>query len=521
MALRKTIAAALGLLLPLLALSALPPAQAAEAGSLTVSPQVYIGGQGVTLKGNIGAPGVRRVHLESHMGRPGDYWVNREVYFRTDEAGNFSYTMPAPSMFNIRFRVRSGNLYTPAWNFRARSPESVLTFDAGDDRLAPAVAVAGRSFTVQVNTVPELKGRKAYTPPVIEGRTVTLQKRVSPTVWQTLDASTIDSRGQVYFTLTEQAGTHVYRVRQENWYGNGSNARWIPSFPTYLQVAPTLSEALKIREPGTEGTTVAPEDKSTVTNPPRSGGGSLTAASVGLWGPQLFDFGWEVAQAITDPPSGQRPRGGWLDASDGTGRVVQYNGGLNLQSKLERLGRGDWGTTTATVKGNAQRYGRWEFRIRGQVIETGSPNYRAVVELVPAGAAVQDCTPRTITVADFRMQKKGVRMGLRKTAGGAAWLKVKKGAKLDDVPRNVAVEVGRKHITWFYDGRPVATLKGAKANMGVKLVPRMRLVGGGTVERNSTRLISDWQRAWTLERGKQFKKSPAPRKTSYRNSCSW
>ena len=85
---------------------------------------------------------------------------------------------------------------------------------------------------------------------------------------------------------------------------------------------------------------------------------------------------------------------------------------------------------------------------------------------------------------------------------------------MGEVPFNVAVEVGAKHTTWFVDGKPVGTVKDKRAHLGPRLVPRLSLVGGDQ-EMNGAEVDSDWQRGWSLDRGKQVTTGPALTRSAY------
>ena len=75
-------------------------------------------------------------------------------------------------------------------------------------------------------------------------------------------------------------------------------------------------------------------------------------------------------------------------------------------------------------------------------------------------------------------------------------------------------QVGAKHTTWFIDGKPVGTVKGKRAHLGPRLVPRFSLVGGQH-EMNGAEVASDWQRGWSLARGKQVTSGRALPRSGY------
>jgi hypothetical protein len=80
-------------------------------------------------------------------------------------------------------------------------------------------------------------------------------------------------------------------------------------------------------------------------------------------------------------------------------------------------------------------------------------------------------------------------------------------ARDDFTPRvgafNVAVEVARRHLTWFLDGNAVASVTQRAAVPGVPLTLRLSLRGQGQQEMNQTSLISDWQRGFPISTGQQ------------------
>jgi hypothetical protein len=94
------------------------------------------------------------------------------------------------------------------------------------------------------------------------------------------------------------------------------------------------------------------------------------------------------------------------------------------------------------------------------------------------------------------------------------WRRTLPDVQLAEEPFNVAVEIGHRHITWFRDSTPIGTVKDRRAQLGVKLVPRLSLVGD-QVEMNAAQVNSDWQRSWTLRAGDHVKNAPALGRTRY------
>lgn len=486
--------------------SAAAPAPAARRATLTVTPPVYVPGQAVRFRGNVGRTGRRTVHLQSHMNRPGDRWLDvPDSTFRTDARGGFDFTFTAPSMFDIKYRVAGGGVATRSRLFNARPQEITLAL-RGADADSPFHAVAPLlPFTVVADTTPAVRSALG-TPPPIPGRTVLLQERYDGNRWRTIQEGVTDSAGHATFRVTAPVlGDRVLRARQERWDRGRNRIGWYASFPAYFSVL-GLGEVLPRPTPVVPAPRAVAPSRSAV---------RPTASERYRWGSTLFDFAWERGQDLTSPPSkGTQRRGTWLDTSDGTGRATPFNGGLVLQSKLKHGGTGDRGTTTATLRGNSRSTGRWEFRLQGHAWEGGPRPFRFRLDLVPEGTEVTECPPESVVVADVTMGSSGVGVGVRSQRAGAVWSRRLPDVRLAETPFNMAVEVAPKHTTWFVDGRPVATVTGGQAHLGRRLVPRFSLVGG-RAEMNGAQVDSDWQRSWSLARGKQVTSGAAVARAPY------
>lgn len=481
----------------------------AAPASLSVSPRAdYIGGQAITFEGNVGLSGERRITLQSHMNRPGDSWEAIPGWSsQTNANGGFTFVYPAPAMFGISYRVVSGRAAaTPDVTFRALSQDVTLAV-SGD---AP---VAGQPFTIEADTTPTLYRRPdtiGLEP--IPGRGLTLQERVDGDTWETVATTTVGNDGMGYFeNLREQAaGTVVYRVRVENWFEGGNKIGWFPSFPTYVEISGPGGQPAP--------TTAAPARAMGDCPQPKPGDAATnTAAGVNRWSPSLFDFAWVSGESLTSPPyRGTRKKGRWIDYTDGGGRVNKHNGGLMLDSKRENhCGTGDFGTTRATLQGNAQTYGRWEVRLRLKSDEASARDYRTVVELVPERASDYACGARNVTIAEMLPHDSTVKFGVN--ARTKQWNGTKSvGDNTNNRSLVFAVEVTKRHMSWFYGGKVIGTVKSRAASSDVPMTLRLSMEGGGAdQEMNHTELISDWQRAFTLKRGNQVTNGKALKRSSY------
>ncbi len=488
---------------------------ARRSASLVVTPgSLFIAGQKLTFEGDLGVPGVRRIHLEQHMGRIGDAWGVVEGFrAKTKSDGTFKFTYPAPSMFDIRMRVAAKGAATPDWAFDAKSQDLTLStpkLPGLDDN----EVLMGVPFTILVDTTPTLVGRPDLPPPAIPGRGLTLQRRVDGDSWETLATSVTGPLGNgVFLQTVADPGTVTYRVRQEDWTKGGDKIGWYPSFPFTVRVVDPLDLRAGRTDSGTpESRPVGRDDGAPTTR------GGQTAAKINKWGVSLWDFAWTYGESLTSKPARGTDRNGWwLDSSDGSGRVSKLNGQLVLDSGRNFKGTGDVGTTRATLRGNPATYGRWETAFRIKRFETGAGDYHAVLELVPDRASDYRCGTRNITLAEVSASGKTLDIGVR-TPKGLRWTAT---PKIDIGTRSAAlgIEVAKRHITWFVDGKTVGVVRSKAAVPGVPMTLRLSLVGNGDNEMNHTQLLSDWERGWSLDRGKQVTKGPALKRSSYDATC--
>ncbi len=502
--------AALALVVTSLALVTLPagPPAYATSAALSVAPSTYVGGQRLTWTGNVGARGVRALVLQFHMGRPGDRWTTVDGFHaRTRADGSFAFDYPAPGMFNIRYRVKAGRHVSPSRLFLAKTQDLTLrvTGQRENNTAAPATVSAGRPFGITVDTTPDniFRSPSSAGLPVFAGRTLTLQRRVDGDTWRSVATTTVEADGLGRFSgLTEEAGVAVFRVREEDYRQDGNEIGWTQSFPLFVYVG-SAAWAQYQREHD--------EALATVSLPPRdsaafgSGAPTPTASERYGWYPLYWDFAWEQGQSLTGGPArGTRPRGHWVDYVDGGGRVSKQNGQLTLDSKrFYGAGPGDFGTTRATLQGNAAEQGRWEARMRVRgAYETGGRDYRVLAELVPENPSAYDCGRHNIQIASISPFSRRVRFGA--SSPKYRWSGVATAsAKPLHSAYAVAVEVSRSHLTWFLDGKPIGSVSQRAAFPGIPMTLRLSLEGNADKEMNQVSLVSDWQRGFPLTSGRQ------------------
>jgi hypothetical protein len=297
------------------------------------------------------------------------------------------------------------------------------------------------------------------------------------------------------------------------WTKGGSEIGSFPSFPTPVEV---------VAGPSSSGSCVKPASaRSDTTFSTKAGQNTpvaATAAGTYKWGQPLWDFAWEAGQALTSRPSrGSDRRGWWLDRTTGLGRAAQHNGGLMLDSQRNWSGPGDFGTTSATLQDNARTYGRWEAKLRLKHLEVGARNYTARIELVPARAGDYACGARNITVASVKIGASTVGIGARN--GTRKWSANRKIRVGESRAVAFAVEVARGHITWFYNGGAIGTVRSRAAVSDVPLTMRLSLAGAGNREMNKSSFISDWQRGFDMRSGKSVTNGQSLRRGTASGGC--
>lgn len=249
----------------------------------------------------------------------------------------------------------------------------------------------------------------------------------------------------------------------------------------------------------------------------------VTASQTYGWRVMQWDFAWEFGESLDSAPyRGANIAGGrWVDASNGTGRAAKHGGGVEFQSGYyrNREASPDFGTTMLTLQGKPARLGRWEIKERSQVRESKWAQYRFVMELIPADPADYDCGSHNLTIGQIVPGSSGS-VGIGVNAGRTSWHQTLTGYQRREMaPRTYAVQVTGKRITWFINGRAVASLGAAAAIPQVPMTVRLRLVGDGQKEMNSTDVQLDWVRNFDLTKGLRPPAGKSLVKGTYPGAC--
>ncbi|QCX26359.1 hypothetical protein [Nocardioides jishulii] len=477
------------------------PAHAADP-SLTLTPgnDKFVGGSRLVLDGHVGTSGRRALVVQRHAGRAGDAWVDVPGSAgHTNSDGSFSVTTRAGAMWGVRYRVKAGKHTSPAVLTHARTQDVILT------QTSPGVV--GRDLTFLADTVGRAyTGYRDLPSVVLTGRRMTLQRRVSPTVWEDVETTTSDTYGLASFTTRHRAAGDVYRVRLERWTAHGDDLGRTASFPHQVTAkAGRVKDGSFPHRQGAVATSAVAAGlvQGVPTATASSDGGRRHAWSTYGWGRDpRFRYEWEYGQSLSSPPSlGSRSKGTWTESSTGTGRVTLRNGGMLFASDgYGSAPNGAHGTTSATLKGAADRFGRWEVRgVTTQNSRTGR-KYAMRYELVPVAQASRACGTSSIVLGESRGPGSPLTFGVRGPKG------TKWGRTLRSLPsgaNSVAVQVTRKHLTWFLNGKPVGTVRAKAALPKGPMTLRLTFVGAGNKTMDSAKGQVDWARSYSLKHGKR------------------
>jgi hypothetical protein len=186
---------------------------------------------------------------------------------------------------------------------------------------------------------------------------------------------------------------------------------------------------------------------------------------------------------------------------------VKTGGGVEFHSGERYDGAHDRGTSTLTLEDKPLQRGRWELKERirlkqyAQFDQPGGKRYTFVVELVPENPTVDLCKASVITVARAEVGGSSIQVGV--DAGPSRWRKTFNDPRTEDDARLYAVQVTGRRITWFINGRVVASLAAAAAIPDVPMTIRMRMAGQGDTEMKKSYVLVDWVRGYDLSRGKR------------------
>lgn len=221
-----------------------------------------------------------------------------------------------------------------------------------------------------------------------------------------------------------------------------------------------------------------------------------------------YEYGWYPIKHV-DHFDDPLPRY-WHKSGPG---IVQTQNGMITIISTKR------GSTGATIRRHAWTRGRWEIRMRAKRFEAGDTNFRATAELIPAAGRDYNCGARNIALANFRPTGKRVRHYVR-TRPNHQFSRSKRMKLTNDYWHTYGVEVTRKRITWFTDGKARSVERRPAALSGVPLALRLQLTAAPGKTMNHSRLQVDTVRFFTLKsKNKKPVRGPHLRRSRYGHAC--
>ena len=223
------------------------------------------------------------------------------------------------------------------------------------------------------------------------------------------------------------------------------------------------------------------------------------AGTVFKWGKPKWTDEFEV-----DPL-----RGDWVQSKQG--RVKTQSGMLTV------IGTGKQTKITASPTSVKARYGRWEARVRIRETNHNGQRYRAYWELIPTKDF--KCGAKSIVLASYKSQDRKVTGAVRVPPSGQ-YSYNKRLALHQGWFHTYAIEITKKHISWFVDTKVIHTERRTDALRGIQYRPRFRLQGKDGVKHRTTWMQMDWVRHYDLSRP-NAKSIKAPRMTQgeFKDPC--
>ena len=198
---------------------------------------------------------------------------------------------------------------------------------------------------------------------------------------------------------------------------------------------------------------------------------------------------------------------------------VEGPGAVRTQHGMLTLNTATKGTVSAQMTIPGRAYGRWETRLRQRQYGHRFTPYRVLTELVPVTKAGEGCGEQNIALNRFKMGGHEVNFYIRSRPDNLYQASLKRGLGQDQW-HTYAVEVTRKHISWFVDSHVIRTETRPEALTGRKFQVRFTMQAVKGKRMNKARMQMDWLRYWNLNSpNKRSTKAPEPKQTTYTLAC--
>ena len=198
---------------------------------------------------------------------------------------------------------------------------------------------------------------------------------------------------------------------------------------------------------------------------------------------------------------------------------VEGPGAVRTQHGMLTLNTATKGSVSAQMTIPGRAYGRWETRLRQRQYGHKHTPYRVLTELVPVTKEGEGCGEQNIALNKFTMADNKVNFYIRSRPDNLYQASMKRGFGQDQW-HTFAVEVTRKHISWFVDSHVIRTETRPEALTGRKFQVRFTMEAEKGKRMNKARMQMDWLRYWNLnDKAKKSIKAPQPELTTYTKSC--
>jgi hypothetical protein len=198
---------------------------------------------------------------------------------------------------------------------------------------------------------------------------------------------------------------------------------------------------------------------------------------------------------------------------------VEGPGAVRTQHGMLTLNTANKGTVSAQMTIPGRAYGRWETRLRQRQYGHKFTPYRVLTELVPVTKEGEGCGEQNIALNKFTMADNKVNFYIRTRPDNVYQASMKRGFGQDQW-HTFAVEVTKKHISWFVDSHVIRTETRPEALSGRKFQVRFTMEAEKGKRMNKARMQMDWLRYWNLnDKAKKSIKAPLTKLTRYTKSC--
>ncbi len=192
--------------------------------------------------------------------------------------------------------------------------------------------------------------------------------------------------------------------------------------------------------------------------------------------------------------------------------VGQQKGMLTLQAGRRT------GTLKVWADNHAATLGRWEARVRAREFSSVGQHYRYTWELVPANLDTR-CGAKEIVLATYLPGQRRVRGHVRTLPDNSFTFSRARDLR-NRAWHTYAVEITKRHISWFVDTRVVRTETRPAALSGVKYRPQFVMTAVPHKSMRPSYMQMDWVRYYTLARhNARSIAAPPMHRTAFHHGC--